>query len=42
MPQDESSKCYGRRTYTAEKRAAIARWNKFVRKILSKKAARSR
>ncbi|MDR6293128.1 hypothetical protein E9232_005678 [Inquilinus ginsengisoli] len=39
MPRDESSKCYDRWTYAAEKRAAIAYCNKFVRKILSKKAA---
>jgi hypothetical protein len=32
-------KGYDRWTYTAENRAAIARWNKFARKILSKKAA---
>ncbi|TIO99727.1 MAG: site-specific integrase, partial [Mesorhizobium sp.] len=35
--QDVSSKSYDRWNYMPEKRAAMARWDKFVRDILVKK-----
>jgi len=38
--QDVSSKSYDRWNYMPEKRAAMARWDKFVRDILVKKKKR--
>jgi hypothetical protein len=35
--QDVSSKSYDRWTYMPEKRAGMAKWDKFVRALLSKK-----
>lgn len=35
--QDVSSKSYDRWNYMPEKRAAVAKWDKFVRELLSKK-----
>jgi hypothetical protein len=35
--QDVSSKSYDRWTYMPEKRAAMAKWDKFVRALLTKK-----
>ena len=39
--QDVSSKSYDRWNYMPEKRAAIAKWDKFVRRLLTKKRAKS-
>ncbi|CAH2400741.1 hypothetical protein MES5069_270022 [Mesorhizobium escarrei] len=35
--QDVSSKSYDRWNYMPEKRAAMAKWDKFVRELLAKK-----
>jgi len=39
--QDVSSKSYDRWNYMPEKRAAMARWDKFVRELLMKKKRRA-